>query len=83
MIEVSPSASVPAGAPAGDPVISTLFRSEQGGHEQVVLCQDRPSGLKAVIALHSTALGPALGGTRFHAYPGSRPTPSRPRCSTR
>ncbi|WP_432109474.1 Leu/Phe/Val dehydrogenase [Streptomyces sp. AA1529] len=71
MIEVSPSASVPAGAPAGDPVISTLFRSEQGGHEQVVLCQDRPSGLKAVIALHSTALGPALGGTRFHAYPGS------------
>ncbi|MBQ1160499.1 Glu/Leu/Phe/Val dehydrogenase [Streptomyces sp. A73] len=71
MIEVSPSASVPAGLPAGDPVVSTLFRSEQGGHEQVVLCQDRPSGLKAVIALHSTALGPALGGTRFHAYTGS------------
>ncbi|MGI5349834.1 Leu/Phe/Val dehydrogenase [Streptomyces sp. CA-250714] len=68
MIEVSP---VPTGVPAGDPVISTLFHSEQGGHEQVVLCQDRPSGLKAVIALHSTALGPALGGTRFHAYPGS------------
>ncbi|MFI8850409.1 Glu/Leu/Phe/Val dehydrogenase dimerization domain-containing protein [Streptomyces sp. 891-h] len=68
MIEVSP---VPDGVPAGDPVISTLFRSEQGGHEQVVLCQDRPSGLKAVIALHSTALGPALGGTRFHAYPGA------------
>lgn len=49
-------------------VIAKLFRSEQGGHEQVVLCQDRASGLKAVIALHSTALGPALGGTRFHAY---------------
>jgi valine dehydrogenase (NAD+) len=49
-------------------VLSTLFRSEQGGHEQVVLCQDRESGLKAVIAIHSTALGPALGGTRFHAY---------------
>jgi valine dehydrogenase (NAD+) len=48
-----------------------LFRSEQGGHEQVVLCQDRPSGLKAVIAIHSTALGPALGGTRFHAYEGA------------
>nr|WP_240929686.1 Glu/Leu/Phe/Val dehydrogenase dimerization domain-containing protein [Streptomyces coryli] len=46
----------------------TLFRSDQGGHEQVVLCQDRESGLKAVIAIHSTALGPALGGTRFHAY---------------
>ncbi|MEU6339883.1 MULTISPECIES: Glu/Leu/Phe/Val dehydrogenase dimerization domain-containing protein [unclassified Streptomyces] len=46
----------------------TLFRSDQGGHEQVVLCQDRATGLKAVIAIHSTALGPALGGTRFHAY---------------
>ncbi|WP_372464067.1 Leu/Phe/Val dehydrogenase [Streptomyces pinistramenti] len=49
-------------------VLHTLFRSEQGGHEQVVLCQDRASGLKAVIAVHNTALGPALGGTRFHAY---------------
>ncbi|MFI8995426.1 Leu/Phe/Val dehydrogenase [Streptomyces sp. NPDC053542] len=49
-------------------VLHTLFRSDQGGHEQVVLCQDRASGLKAVIAIHSTALGPALGGTRFHPY---------------
>jgi valine dehydrogenase (NAD+) len=49
-------------------VLHTLFRSEQGGHEQVVLCQDRASGLKAVIAIHSTALGPALGGTRFYPY---------------
>ena len=53
-------------APSGS-VLDTLFRSEQGGHEQVLLCQDRASGLKAVIAIHSTALGPALGGTRFHA----------------
>lgn len=71
MIEVPPSAGVPSGVPAGDPVVSTLFRSDQGGHEQVVLCQDRESGLKAVIAIHSTALGPALGGTRFHAYAGA------------
>jgi valine dehydrogenase (NAD+) len=49
-------------------VVSKLFRSDQGGHEQVVLCQDRDSGLKAVIALHSTALGPGLGGTRFFPY---------------
>lgn len=49
-------------------VLHTLFHSEQTGHEQVVLCQDRKSGLKAVIALHSTALGPALGGTRFYPY---------------
>ncbi|WP_255949156.1 Leu/Phe/Val dehydrogenase [Streptomyces odontomachi] len=55
-----------------DGVLHTLFGSDQypdqGGHEQVVLCQDRASGLKAVIALHSTALGPALGGTRFFPY---------------
>ncbi|GFH38792.1 Leu/Phe/Val dehydrogenase [Streptomyces pacificus] len=51
-----------------DGVLHTLFHSDQGGHEQVVLCQDRGSGLKAVIAIHSTALGPALGGTRFHPY---------------
>ena len=61
MTDVRPSVSV-------DGVMQTLFRSEQGGHEQVVLCQDRASGLKAVIAIHSTALGPALGGARFHAY---------------
>ncbi|MFI7273717.1 Leu/Phe/Val dehydrogenase [Streptomyces sp. NPDC049879] len=55
-------------------VLDTLFHSAQGGHEQVVLGQDPATGLRAVIALHSTALGPALGGTRFHAYPG-RPRP--------
>ncbi|MEU9120620.1 Glu/Leu/Phe/Val dehydrogenase dimerization domain-containing protein [Streptomyces sp. NPDC048506] len=58
----------PASAGTDGGVLHTLFRSEQGGHEQVVLCQDRASGLKAVIAIHNTALGPALGGTRFHAY---------------
>ncbi len=38
------------------------------GHEQVVFCQDRASGLRAIIAVYSTALGPALGGTRFYPY---------------
>src|ERR1044071_6081257 len=38
------------------------------GHEQVVFCQDKSSGLRAVIAIYSTALGPALGGTRFYPY---------------
>jgi valine dehydrogenase (NAD+) len=38
------------------------------GHEQVVFCHDAASGLKAVIAIYSTALGPALGGTRFYPY---------------
>jgi valine dehydrogenase (NAD+) len=39
------------------------------GHEQVVFCSDDESGLRAIIAIHSTALGPALGGTRFYPYP--------------
>ncbi|MGH3990572.1 MAG: Glu/Leu/Phe/Val dehydrogenase dimerization domain-containing protein, partial [Pseudonocardiaceae bacterium] len=47
--------------------MTDVFRS--GDHEQVVFCQDKPSGLRAIIAVHSTALGPALGGTRFHPYP--------------
>jgi valine dehydrogenase (NAD+) len=38
------------------------------GHEQVAFCTDPESGLRAVIALHDTALGPGLGGTRFHPY---------------
>ena len=37
-------------------------------HEQVVFCNDRATGLRAIIAIHSTALGPALGGTRFYPY---------------
>jgi valine dehydrogenase (NAD+) len=34
-------------------------------HEQVVFCHDQATGLKAIVAIHSTALGPALGGTRL------------------
>jgi valine dehydrogenase (NAD+) len=41
---------------------------KDAGHEQVVFCQDPASGLKAIIAVYSTALGPALGGTRFYPY---------------
>ncbi|MCW2766703.1 MAG: valine dehydrogenase [Nocardioides sp.] len=37
-------------------------------HEQVVFANDPATGLRAIIALHSTALGPALGGTRFYPY---------------
>lgn len=39
------------------------------GYEQIVYCNDDQSGLRAIIAIHSTALGPALGGTRFYPYP--------------
>ncbi len=38
------------------------------GHEQVVFCQDAASGLRAIIAIYSTALGPGMGGTRFYPY---------------
>lgn len=38
------------------------------GYEQVVFCSDDHSGLRSIIAIHSTALGPALGGTRFYPY---------------
>lgn len=41
------------------------------GHERVLLARDPASGTSMVIALHSTVLGPALGGTRMTAYPGS------------
>lgn len=37
-------------------------------HEQVVFCQDNETGLKAIIAIHNTVLGPALGGTRMWKY---------------
>lgn len=43
-----------------------------GGHEQVVLVDDRPTGLRAIVAVHSTALGPALGGIRFWRYESER-----------
>lgn len=42
------------------------------GHEQVVFVADSRSGLRAVIAVHSTALGPSLGGIRFWRYPSER-----------
>jgi leucine dehydrogenase len=38
------------------------------GHEQVLFGHDKVSGLRTIIAIHSTALGPALGGTRFYPY---------------
>src|SRR5690349_19692712 len=38
------------------------------GHEQVVYCNDQATGLKAIIAIHNTVLGPALGGTRMWNY---------------
>ena len=47
-------------------VITQLMASM--GHEQVVFVAEREVGLRALIAIHSTALGPALGGVRFWQY---------------
>ncbi|WP_042223506.1 branched-chain amino acid dehydrogenase [Oceanobacillus manasiensis] len=41
---------------------------EKYDYEQLVFCQDKSSGLKAIIAIHDTTLGPALGGTRMWTY---------------
>ena len=41
---------------------------ETMGHEQVSFCHDQKSGLKAIIAIHNTNLGPAMGGTRLFPY---------------
>ena len=37
-------------------------------HEKILFCQDQKSGLKAIIAVHNTVCGPALGGTRMWSY---------------
>ncbi len=48
-----------------DPVFGQLSFD---GHEQVVFCHDKDTGLKAIIGIHNTILGPALGGTRMWKY---------------
>ncbi|MEU0502400.1 Glu/Leu/Phe/Val dehydrogenase dimerization domain-containing protein [Nocardia sp. NPDC005998] len=53
-------------------VFDRLDFADDAPHEQVVFCQDLRTGLKAIIAIHSTALGPALGGTRFYPYVDER-----------
>lgn len=49
----------------GNNVLAPMFDL---GHEQVLFCQDKDTGLKAIIAVHNTVLGPALGGTRMWMY---------------
>ncbi len=49
-------------------IVSVFDLVDFDNHEQVVYCSDEASGLKAIIAVHSTALGPAAGGCRFWDY---------------
>lgn len=50
---------------ADNPVIAQM---SMYNHEQLLFCNDNATGLKAIIAVHNTVLGPALGGTRMWAY---------------
>jgi leucine dehydrogenase len=45
-----------------------VFQELDGQYEQVVFFHDPPTGLRAIVAVHSTTLGPALGGTRFYPF---------------
>ncbi len=47
---------------------SVFEHMQQMGHEQIVFCHDPNSGLNAIIGIHNTTLGPALGGTRLWNY---------------
>ena len=42
-----------------------LDKMDKMGHEQVVFCSDKKTGLKAIIAIHNTTMGPSLGGVRM------------------
>lgn len=47
---------------------SIFEQIEKMGHEQIMFCNDPKTGLKAIIAVHNTTLGPAIGGTRMWSY---------------
>ncbi|EKE86981.1 Glu/Leu/Phe/Val dehydrogenase dimerization domain-containing protein [Idiomarina xiamenensis] len=51
--------------------MSLFEHKEFDQHEQVVFCHDKATGLKAIIAIHDTTMGPALGGTRLWNYASS------------
>ena len=51
--------------------MSLFEHNEFDQHEQIVFCHDKETGLKAIIAIHDTTLGPSLGGTRMWNYSSS------------
>jgi len=52
--------------------VAVFETMDQYGHEQVVYCYDEVTGLKAIIGIHNTTLGPALGGCRMWPYEDER-----------
>lgn len=55
---------------ATGPQVSSTPSLHEDDHEQVVIRQDPETGLRFIVAVHSTALGPSLGGMRLRRYPG-------------
>src|ERR671916_3247176 len=55
---------------ATQPVSSPIAAAADDDHEQVVIRQDPETGLRFIVAVHSTVLGPSLGGMRVKRYPG-------------
>ena len=49
-------------------MISVFENMDSRDHEEIVFCRDKDTGLKAIIAVHNTTIGPALGGCRMWAY---------------
>ncbi len=49
--------------------VAVLDALVEGGYEQVLFCQDAASGLRSIIVIHDTTLGPAFGGVRMRPYP--------------
>lgn len=49
-------------------IVSVFENSAFDDHERVLFCRDAPTGLRAIIAIHSTHLGPAGGGCRMWSY---------------
>jgi len=61
-----------SGATGEQPTGLAFDRLAEAGHdepEELVIFHDHDTGLRAVVSVHSTVLGPALGGCRFHPYP--------------
>lgn len=51
-----------------DGVFDRADELKDADHENVVFCRDAATGLRAIVSIHDTTLGPALGGTRFYPY---------------
>lgn len=66
--QVEPQRAGTVKGSSGGMRVSIFRQMEEGGHEALIFCYDRPAGLKAIIALHDTTLGPGLGGCRMWPY---------------